>query len=824
MNFKTSVVLSLCFFLTIGLTKTSPLLGQEKSWSNEFILPGVSGPVIHGGNDAYINDVIFTDEGVYITGSFTSVENVKVNNIAFWDGNEWGSLGEGFGYRKAYQKPFGNQLLDDDRYLYVVGSFNWAGDIDDINNVAVWDKELEIWASLSSGVDTVAHTIAKNDSSILVGGTFTEAGGKSIPYLASWDGGEWTSVRDNATFNGPVYTLETIDDVLYVGGDFTKIGDASLIRIARLVKREWFDVGGTSNGPVYDIHPIGDSIFIGGLFSKLAGFDIHNLGFLDKNGWNGFKFSPDSTVKSIAGSSYTDLMVAGEFIAIDGNAVSGLGHWNGTSWTQFDHIDQNFSFGSVNTVLEDNERWIIAGDFQVAQDIAVGNIASLTKDTFSWSTFGSDKPFNGINGDVKAMAVDGNDIYVGGTFRTIGDKAISYLAKWDGEEWTSFGTIPNSPGPIVYDILIDGDKIYITGFIDAINKSHVAHVAVFDKSTEQWSSLGTGLNAYGTSLAMYGDTLVVGGAFTAASGVDANRIAGWDIGNQTWIDFDLGFNGPIWDVSVQNQFIFVGGSFTTAGEPLKGISNFSKWVPDLGKWINIGKVNNAVYTIFPTDSIIYYGGVFDTTESIQTMGIASLDETGSEPYKQLGDGIQGSVSASTSIGDTLYVGGSFSNSGPTSMFRIGAWDGSKWNSLGLGIQGGTVRTLATDGEHIYAGGTFTGAGGVVSRGLAKWTPAKTPIVSTEEFNSGISLFSLEQNYPNPFNPSTNISFTIASADQVSLTVFNLLGQKVATLINKKMNAGTHRVSFNASSLSSGVYIYKLDTTQGRLTKKMLLIK
>ncbi len=87
-------------------------------------------------------------------------------------------------------------------------------------------------------------------------------------------------------------------------------------------------------------------------------------------------------------------------------------------------------------------------------------------------------------------------------------------------------------------------------------------------------------------------------------------------------------------------------------------------------------------------------------------------------------------------------------------------------------------------------------------------------------------FNLDQNYPNPFNPTTNISFTIESAADVTLEVFNVLGQKVAVLANQeKMTAGQHMKVFDASRLSSGVYFYRISTSDNFVaTKKMMLIK
>ena len=85
-------------------------------------------------------------------------------------------------------------------------------------------------------------------------------------------------------------------------------------------------------------------------------------------------------------------------------------------------------------------------------------------------------------------------------------------------------------------------------------------------------------------------------------------------------------------------------------------------------------------------------------------------------------------------------------------------------------------------------------------------------------------FQLQQNYPNPFNPSTDISYTITKAGNVTLKVYNMLGQDVATLVNGFQAANTYKVNFNASGLSSGVYFYKLSTGNNEMIKKMVLMK
>ncbi len=99
------------------------------------------------------------------------------------------------------------------------------------------------------------------------------------------------------------------------------------------------------------------------------------------------------------------------------------------------------------------------------------------------------------------------------------------------------------------------------------------------------------------------------------------------------------------------------------------------------------------------------------------------------------------------------------------------------------------------------------------------------VTNNEDVSSEtVQEFTLDQNYPNPFNPSTNISFTLPQQSNVSLKVYNLLGQEVVTLVNEIKTAGQHSVSFDASQLSSGMYIYRLEAGSSIQTRKMMLIK
>jgi|GEM_PF-677529 len=90
--------------------------------------------------------------------------------------------------------------------------------------------------------------------------------------------------------------------------------------------------------------------------------------------------------------------------------------------------------------------------------------------------------------------------------------------------------------------------------------------------------------------------------------------------------------------------------------------------------------------------------------------------------------------------------------------------------------------------------------------------------------TGPAQYSLEQNYPNPFNPSTLIKYSVAQDGFVNVSIFNLLGEKVATLVNSNMKAGSYELNFNASQLSSGVYFYSIEAGDFKAVRKMMLMK
>jgi hypothetical protein len=100
-----------------------------------------------------------------------------------------------------------------------------------------------------------------------------------------------------------------------------------------------------------------------------------------------------------------------------------------------------------------------------------------------------------------------------------------------------------------------------------------------------------------------------------------------------------------------------------------------------------------------------------------------------------------------------------------------------------------------------------------------------PISGVESVGNVPSQFRLEQNYPNPFNPTTKIEFTVPTDGYTTLTIYNVIGQKVATLVNGMVKAGyLNTVQFDASQVSSGIYYAQLTHDGQQLLHKMMLVK
>jgi len=114
---------------------------------------------------------------------------------------------------------------------------------------------------------------------------------------------------------------------------------------------------------------------------------------------------------------------------------------------------------------------------------------------------------------------------------------------------------------------------------------------------------------------------------------------------------------------------------------------------------------------------------------------------------------------------------------------------------------------------------------VVSDWSAVWSFVTENVSSVQEIAGEIpEHFDLKPNYPNPFNPTTTIRFDLPKPDFVTLKIYSIIGEEITTLISDRLQAGKYQVTFNGSNLSSGVYLFRLQSKSFSATGKMTLMK
>lgn len=142
---------------------------------------------------------------------------------------------------------------------------------------------------------------------------------------------------------------------------------------------------------------------------------------------------------------------------------------------------------------------------------------------------------------------------------------------------------------------------------------------------------------------------------------------------------------------------------------------------------------------------------------------------------------------------------------------------------GAALSSGDFRMFGTLGQPIA--GVTSNSSNIHKVGF--WYIGIDLITSVEQVQTSDNLpteFRLQQNYPNPFNPSTTIRFAIPRRSHVTLKLYDILGRKVATLVDERLQTGEHKVVFDASVLASGIYVYRIQAGKFVRSRKLMLLK
>lgn len=523
---------------------------------------------------------------------------------------------------------------------------------------------------------------------------------------------------------------------VYVGGEFSYMNGVPASRIARWDGVSWSPLGLGTNDAVVTMCVWNNQLVVGGNFTTAGGSTANRIAVWNGSTWGTFGTGMDAPVWALAVFN-GDLVAAGDFVTADGNSCSHIARWTGTTWAPLGtgsngRISALAAFTAPGCGLgcasPTATAYLYAGGaYSTMNGGAASNIARW--DGGTWSTLAA-----GTNGAVRALAVNGPYLYVGGDFTLANSVAnTNHIALWDDTSWSAASTGLAAP---VYALATYAGSMYAGGQFT----TPAAYISRFTGSA--WVTVGTGgVNGFVDGLAATTlSGLVVVGEPTEASGVAIDFVGSWN--GSTW----SGIGGPLgaglaggaygWATFAMTEFggnLIVGGAFNLAGGTSVGYIaqwNGSSWSP-LGSGFN-----GAVHALCVHQGVLYAGGYFSLSGATPVTNVARW--TGSS-WQPLGTGVgPGTVLAMTSFNNELVVAGQFWSAGGAIATRdIAAWTGTAWHNLGNGFDdafdGDQVNALGiyttppcglgcaspTSTPELYAGGTFTLTGNVPCRYLAK---------------------------------------------------------------------------------------------------------
>ncbi|MGB2868654.1 MAG: T9SS type A sorting domain-containing protein [Bacteroidota bacterium] len=593
------------------------------------------------GMNGDVRSIVVTGSGVlYAGGLFTTAGDSSAKGVARWDGTFWHPMGAGIEFGSVLTMAYRSSTSE----LIVGGTFLTGGGVSGADRIAKWNGTT--WFTMGNAFSSYnidypfgVYTIAIGSTGyVVIGGNFGKAGGVTVNNLAYYDDGSnaWKPFTDTSTqvgTNYPVYsTYIAAGGDVYIGGDFDRAGGITARQVARYSGGVW-NAYIPSNGLGLLGYPgrpialslVGSTLYIGGPITRFAGRPIYSVARWSGTNWvpihyNGLGLEPYSGVYAMA-STPGNVYVGGLFVTAGEDSAYELAKWNGSTWS---------SYGPM---------------------------------------------LGGYPESVEAVAVSGANIYVGTSYTKIGSITANYIAKWNGSVWSAMGSGMNG---YVRALAVDADTVYAAGDFTTAGGNTVNNIAKWNGSS--WSALGTGVSGAVQAILLKGKNLYVGGSFTSASGVNALNIAKWDGSTWSALGAGLGPNGnSVASLAFAGPHLYAGGSFSqSASTTLKGIA---RW--DGTKWNSVGSgVKNANLSTVYVNGLatigtdVYAAGSFDTAGTVFAGNVARWDGS---TWNALGSGIsshgggQVNVSKVAIDANKVYFGGYFGLAGGKPSLGFAQW-------------------------------------------------------------------------------------------------------------------------------------------------------
>ncbi|MBC8074562.1 MAG: hypothetical protein H7Y32_00675, partial [Chloroflexales bacterium] len=411
---------------------------------------------------------------LYAGGSFDAAGAVaNTNSLAAWDGAQWRSLRSDLLFSDPQEDYINAVALLPDGKIFVAGDFNDSGR-PLVSNIAFWDGAR--WRGTGLGLEDGStaflggdgYAVAVNDAGqVFVGGDFEELGGLPFSRIAMWDGSAWQDLGGGV--DGDVSALLIRGDELYVAGGFSTVGNGiTAVRVAKwnMRTKTWSAVGnGPPGGYVHALAFVGDTLYAGG----------------------------------------------GDFPS---NVECCLWKFNGAEWAPFSqrYRSEFFAgpFGSESTVLalaSDGQRLFVGGAFldieqrNPLQRFETNELFVYNPADDSVALFGAGADNGTVPARVRAITIANDGIYVGGQFTSIASTAALNIARLSGGGWSALGTGVLGEDVVVGAIAANGADIYVGGSFETAGVQ-AFNIARWNAQSRSWSALGCGIARNGETVSI----------------------------------------------------------------------------------------------------------------------------------------------------------------------------------------------------------------------------------------------------------------------------------------------------------------------------------
>jgi hypothetical protein len=785
------------------LPKRTFTLAAEDMWDSLFHDGGYESALDNGS----VLAIASNGDDLYLAGSFQYFDGRECYNIVRYNkgSGEWTELGYGFSSRVT-------ALAVHDGKLYAGGVFTRAGfgRSTPMSHIAEWNGSS--WKQIGGGTNGIVNSIAFMGSDMIIGGDFTKAGTVDVSNIAKWDGSKWSDM--NSSLNGPVNCLYATGDSLFVGGDFYD-NATGLRSIAMYRDDSWENVGHGFTGEVNAITMYQDKLWVGGEILWYEQETLAGLATWDGNLWDPVAPSVQGLNPPLVRSFLVrnnSLYIGGNFSHVAGVKARSIIKYSGGTFSKL----SAGVYGQVSALGIYGDDLYVGGNFMEAGGAFRAHVAKLSP-ADAWQS--SDAFYGAYGGynttSTLAAAVTDRYVFIGGEFVTVEDKLVNNVAMWDkvSRQWSALGKGVDGE---VRAITVDGAKVYVGGSFYHAGDSIAGHIACWDMEAKKWIQMGDGSSYRFINSIAADESGVYAGVYSFLEGNGYDHYIGrWD--GTKWIQLDGAIDGTIGSIVKTGDSLYIGGYvYSIDGVPYDNIALHTTqngWEP-LGDGLS-GYVSAIVIAGKDLYAGGYFGGSGATTE---LRGIGRWD---GNSWNALDGGMDEPVRALAWDGSSLYAGGFFTKAGSTTVSTLAKWDGNNWSDVGGGGTDYAVYALATDKKSLYVSGGFT----TVGYDFLSYRFAILHFATTDVKQDGKKETTFTgQNYPNPFASETVITYSLKHGANVKVEIYNALGEKVKTVHNEFTSAGDHQIVVDASDLSSGTYLYRFESGETIETKMMQVVK